>query len=82
MKAIRLLATSLLTSLMLSTSAWAAAAGGTKVYNSGILVLAFVGLCALVVVVQLIPAVITVWGALKSFMEESKKEKMAMAAKK
>ena len=50
------------------------AAGTTRVYSSGILVLAFLGFCALVVVIQLIPALMTLWGMLKSLMNaESKK---------
>lgn len=47
------------------------AAGSTKVYNSGILVLAFLGFCALVVVIQLIPAIITLAGMLKGMAEKN-----------
>ena len=50
------------------------AADTTRVYSSGILVLAFLGFCALVVVIQLIPALMTLWGMLKSLLSsESKK---------
>jgi hypothetical protein len=38
----------------------------TQVYSSGILVLAFLGFCALIVVVQLIPAIILLIGTVKS----------------
>lgn len=37
----------------------------TTVYSSGILVLGFIGFCALVVVVQLIPAIMTCIGMIK-----------------
>ncbi len=36
-----------------------------KVYNSGILVLVFLGFCALVVVSQLIPSLVLLFGMLK-----------------
>ena len=42
------------------------AADTHKVYSSGILVLVFLGFCALVVVAQLIPAIITLVGMIKS----------------
>lgn len=38
------------------------AADTTKVYTSGILVLLFVGFCALLVVVQLLPAILSLMG--------------------
>lgn len=44
------------------------AASTTTVYNSGILVLLFVGFCALVVTVQLIPAILTLWGMLMGIL--------------
>jgi hypothetical protein len=40
-------------------------AGATRVYSSSMLVLAFVGFLALVVAIQLIPAVMTLFGAIK-----------------
>ena len=43
-------------------------------YNSGILVLAFAGFLALVVVVQTIPAVISLYGMIKKAAEESRRE--------
>lgn len=66
---------SLMTALLwLTMVSNAFAAGSTRVYSSGILVLAFLGFCALVVVIQLIPALMTLWGMLKSLMSsESKK---------
>ena len=44
-----------------------------RVYSSGVFVLGFIAFCALVVVVQLIPAIMTLWGMIKGAAEESKK---------
>jgi len=44
----------------------------TKVYNSGILVLVFVGICALFVVSQMIPAIIMLAGTIKSLFKNRK----------
>jgi hypothetical protein len=66
------LCTALTMSLLTSTGAYAA--DTHKVYSSGILVLVFIGFVALVVVVQMIPAVITVIGMVKSFVQERKTE--------
>jgi hypothetical protein len=54
-------------------------AGTTKVYSSSILVLAFVGFLALVVVIQLIPAIMTLIGALKGLAAKSDENVMAEA---
>ncbi len=51
--------------LSLLTSTAAHAASTNKVYSSGILVLVFLGFCALVVIAQLIPAIITLVGMIK-----------------
>ncbi len=57
----------------LLTNAVAFAAPATnKVYSSGILVLLFLGFCALVVVAQLIPAMITLIGMIKGAVEARK----------
>ncbi len=60
------------------TSAIASAAPGavdtSLTYNSGILVLAFAGFLALVVVVQTIPAVITLYSMIKGAANESKQQ--------
>lgn len=47
-------------------------------FNSGILVLAFVGFLALVVVVQTIPAIITLYSMIKAAASESEKSKEAV----
>jgi hypothetical protein len=41
------------------------AATTTKVYSSGIAVIGFIGLCGLVLLFQLIPAIMTVIGMIK-----------------
>jgi hypothetical protein len=43
-----------------------------RVYSSGIFVLGFIAFCALVVVIQLIPAIMTMWGMIKGAAENSK----------
>ena len=50
-------------------------AADTVVYKSGILVSAFVGVCALVVVAQLVPALMLVAGFIKGLVQ--KKEDLA-----
>lgn len=60
-------------------SAASAFAGTAKVYSSGILVLAFVGFCALVVVIQLIPALLTIAGMLRGLMNKREEERMLEA---
>jgi hypothetical protein len=56
----------------LATINSAFAATSTKVYNSGILVLVFIGFIALVVVVQMIPAILTLLGMIKGLVRENK----------
>ena len=58
--------------LSLATSTGAYAATTQKVYSSGVLVLAFIGFVALVVVVQMIPAILTLVGMLKSLASNRK----------
>jgi hypothetical protein len=71
MKTTRLAMTTAL--LWLATFGEAFAANTTKVYSSGILVIGFIAVCALVVVIQLIPAIMTMWGMVKGTAENSKK---------
>lgn len=51
----------------------AMAADTSKVYNSGILVLLFVGFCALLVVAQLLPAVMNLFGMTKKAAKNARK---------
>lgn len=67
-------------------SAFASATGGTEVdttltYNSGILVLAFAGFLALVVVVQTVPAFISLYNMIKKTAEESKRQAVKATAR-
>ena len=70
--------TSLLTALTssmimnLAASTGAFAADTHKVYASGVLVLVFIGFVALVVVVQMIPAIITLVGMLRGLARDRK----------
>lgn len=56
--------------LLPATATGAFAAEPVKVYSSSLLVLAFVGFLALVVVIQLIPAIMTLVGALTGLMKK------------
>lgn len=72
------LATSTL-AILLAAASPALAVDTTQVYNSGFLVLAFLGFCALIVVVQLIPAIILMIGSLKSMASGASKKQNAHA---
>jgi hypothetical protein len=58
--------------MILASSTGAFAASTQKVYSSGILVLVFIGFVALVVVVQMIPAILTLCGMLKGLASDRK----------
>jgi hypothetical protein len=77
MNGMRCLISTLAVSLVFVPSAFAAES--VRVYTSGLLVLAFVGFLALIVVIQLIPAIITLWGALKGLSKRSADQEMADA---
>ena len=70
------------TALSLVTSTAALASGGAtnKVFVSGPLILLFLGFCALVVVIQCIPAIISLYGMITG-AAESNKEKAAATAR-
>lgn len=77
------LSTIISTAIMMLAGATAATASDvdtTLTYNSGILVLAFAGFLALVVVVQTIPAIITLYGMIKGAVEGSKETSQATSA--
>lgn len=59
----------------------ALAADTSKVYTSGILVLLFVGFCALLVVAQLLPAVMNLFGMTKNAARNAKTMPSAHAKK-
>jgi len=58
--------------MMLATIDSAFAATTARVYNSGILILVFIGFVALVVVVQMIPAILTLTGMLRGLASEKR----------
>ena len=70
--------TAISTIILVLASISPAIAGDTVVYKSGILVSVFVGICALIVVAQLVPALMLVLGFIKSSVGLSNK-KVAVA---
>jgi hypothetical protein len=74
MKALRTISTALVVLLSVASSAFA---GTTRVYSSSMLVLAFVGFLALVVVIQLIPAIMTLFGAIRGLTRKDEKVRVA-----
>ena len=62
----------IITTLTLSLFAVPAFAVDTnQTYQSGILVLLFVGFCALIIVAQLVPAVLTLFGMTKAAVKQT-----------
>jgi len=74
MKGTRIFSTML--ALLLGAVPSAFAATTTRVYSSSTLVLAFVGFLALVVVIQLVPAIMTLIGSLKGMAKHVEDTKM------
>ncbi len=66
-------------SLLSGTGAFASSGVTNKVFVSGPLILLFLGFCALVVVIQCIPAIIMLYGMIKG--AASSKEKDVVKAK-
>jgi hypothetical protein len=77
MKTTRLATTTVLLWLAMFGDAFAVSTN--RVYSSGIFVLGFIAFCALVVVVQLIPAIMTLWGMLKGAADNAKNSAKAEA---
>ncbi|SJZ73217.1 hypothetical protein SAMN02745119_01485 [Trichlorobacter thiogenes] len=85
MKSVRTALTTLALSVIGMSSAFASADHANHIdtsltYNSGILVLAFAGFLALVVVVQTIPAVISLYNMIKKTAEESSRQQQTVRA--
>lgn len=73
---------SVLTALTLTLFAVPAFAVDTaQTYSSGILVLLFVGFCALLIVAQLVPAVLALFGMTKAVAQGGRKQATAAARK-
>jgi len=68
--------------LLLTAVSPALAVDTSQTYNSGILVLLFVGFCALIIVAQLVPAVLALLGMTKEAARSASANKVAATAKK
>ena len=68
--------------LLLLAVSPALATDTSKTYNSGLLVLLFVGFCALLIVAQLVPAVLALFGMTKEAAKSTSGKKLAVSAKK
>ncbi len=68
--------------LVLLAASPALAVDTSQTYNSGILVLLFVGFCALLIVAQLVPAVLALFGMTKEAAKSTSGKKLAASAKK
>lgn len=66
--------------LLLMAVSPALAADTSRVYNSGLLVLLFVGFCALLIVVQVLPAIMSLLGLTKKAASSAAQAKMHTAA--
>jgi len=66
-------------SLVTSTAALASGGATNKVFISGPLILLFLGFCALVVVIQCIPAIITLYGMITGAAASNKEKATASA---
>lgn len=62
--------------LVLTIYTPAFAEGATVVYKSGVLVSVFVGICALIVVAQLVPALMLVMGFIKASVAAAYKKEV------
>ncbi|MDD5285411.1 MAG: hypothetical protein PHD54_06095 [Desulfuromonadaceae bacterium] len=60
--------------LLTATGALASSAATNKVFVSGPLILLFLGFCALVVVIQCIPAIMMLYGMIKGALSARKDE--------
>jgi hypothetical protein len=65
MKTLSTVISTVAVSLVTSTAALASSGATNKVFVSGPLILLFLGFCALVVVIQCIPAIIMLYGMIK-----------------
>jgi hypothetical protein len=62
--------------LVTSSAAFASSGATNKVFVSGPLILLFLGFCALVVVIQCIPAIIMLYGMIKGTVSAVKDERV------
>ncbi|MCK5351347.1 hypothetical protein KAJ77_02145 [bacterium] len=77
MKTIRALLTTATIILLTVHQAWAV--DTTQTYQSGMLVLVFLGVCALIIVAQMVPALILMLGTISAFAKKIRgKERAAV----
>lgn len=83
MKSVRTILTALSLTIASISTAFASATANevdtSLTYNSGILVLAFAGFLALVVVVQTIPAIVSLYSMIKQASEQSRQQQAVRA---
>jgi hypothetical protein len=68
-------------SLATGSSAFASSGVTNKVFVSGPLILLFLGFCALVVVIQCIPAIVMLYGMIKGAVSKNESETATATAK-
>lgn len=78
MKTIYLLINSLMVFMATVTNSYAA--NDTTIYKSGLLVIVFLGFCALVVIAQLVPALLVLTGMIKSIIKGTKEKSVQVEA--
>ena len=76
MRAMSTLFSAVAASLVTSTAAFASSGVTNQVFVSGPLILLFLGFCALVVVIQCIPAIIMLYGMIKGTVSVATGEKI------
>ncbi|MRR58052.1 MAG: hypothetical protein EG824_07570 [Deltaproteobacteria bacterium] len=64
---------------LMATVADVHAATAARVYSSGLLVVLFLGFCALLLVIQLVPAVITIIGMIRGVAKKDRVKEMTSA---
>lgn len=77
MKGLKMVLSSLC--ILMTAAVPAFAVNTAKTYNSGLLVLAFVGVCGLVVLVQLMPSLLILFGWLKALGKPEEEQKASHA---
>ena len=65
--------------VVITTVSPASAVDTARTYNSGVLVIIFLGVCALIVVAQLVPALLLMLGAIKALATSRKQKEVPVA---
>jgi len=80
MQSVKVLLTAL--ALMFMAASPALAVDTSKTYSSGILILLFVGFCALIIIAQLVPAILALLGMTKEAVKSTSGGRVAASVKK